>query len=61
MTSKLIKRLPVDEGARHLTDSELRMKLNDLIDQCNAQLEDIVYLRGQINLLNAQVTALRRR
>ena len=61
MGLKVIKRVPGEEGGRHLTDGELRKKLNELIDFSTAQLEENVYLRGQITLLNAQVTALRRR
>jgi hypothetical protein len=61
MALKLIKRIPGDEAGRHLTDLELRKKLNELIDFSTAQLEENVYLRGQITLLTAQVTALRRR
>jgi hypothetical protein len=53
--------MPSDESGRHLTDAEVRKKFNELIDFSNAQLEENVYLRGQITLLNAQVTALRRR
>jgi hypothetical protein len=60
MGLKLIKRVPSEEGGRHLTDAELRKKLNDLIDFSNAQSEENVYLREQITLLNAKVTALRR-
>jgi len=55
-----IKRLPSEEGGRHLTDRELRRKLNELIDFSTTQLEENIYLRGQITVLNAQVTALRR-
>lgn len=61
MGLKLIKKIPSDESGRHLTDTELRKKFNELIDFSNKQLEENVYLRGQINLLNAQVTTLRRR
>jgi hypothetical protein len=61
MDLKPIRRVPIDDGARQLTDAELREKLNELIDFSNAQLEESVFLRGQINLLNAQVTGLRRR
>jgi hypothetical protein len=47
MDLKPIKRVPGDEGARHLTDAEVRRKLNELIDLANGQLEEIVYLRGR--------------
>jgi hypothetical protein len=61
MDPKPLKRIPNEEGAQHLSDAELREKLNELIDHSNAQLDEIVYLRGQVTLLAAQVTALRHR
>jgi hypothetical protein len=60
MGLKPIKRVPSDESGRHLTDGEMRKKLNELIDFSTAQLEENVYLRGQITLLTSQVTAIRR-
>ena len=61
MTLKQLHRVPAEEGARHLTDIELRNKLNEIIDQVNAQLDEIVHLRGQLNLLTLEVRANRRR
>jgi hypothetical protein len=61
MSLKTIHRVPGEEGARHLTDVELRKKLNEIIDQLNAQLKEITYLRGQVSLISGQVTSLRRR
>ena len=61
MSLKPIHRVPVEEGARHLTDVELRKKLNEIIDQLNAQLNEITYLRGQVSLISGQETSLRRR
>ena len=61
MTLKQLHRVPAEEGARHLTDTELRKKLNEVIDQVNAQLEEIIHLRGQLNLLTLEVRANRRR
>jgi hypothetical protein len=61
MNLKPLKRIPNDEGAQHSSDAELRNKLNELIDNSNAQMDEIVYLRGQVALLAAQVTALRHR
>jgi polyhydroxyalkanoate synthesis regulator phasin len=58
MDMKPLKRIP---NVQQLTDAEVCQKLNELIDNSNAQLDEIVYLRGQVNLLAAQVTALRRR
>jgi hypothetical protein len=58
MNLKPLKRIPHDEGAQHSSDAELRNKLNELIDNSNAQMDEIVYLRGQVTLLAAQVTAL---
>jgi hypothetical protein len=55
MGLKVIKRVPSEEGGRHLTDWELRKKLNELIDFSTAQLEE---MRGQVTLLDSQVTAL---
>jgi hypothetical protein len=59
MNLKPLKRIPEDKGAP--SDAELRNKLNELIDNSNAQMDEIVYLRGQVTLLAAQVTALRHR
>jgi hypothetical protein len=61
MDPKPLKRIPNEGGAQHLGDAELRAKLNELIDNSNAQLDEIVYLRGQVTLLAAQVTVLRHR
>jgi hypothetical protein len=61
MDLKPIKRVPGDEGARHLTDAEVRRKLNELIDLANGNLEEIVYLRGQVHSLSLQLAAARRR
>jgi hypothetical protein len=61
MTLKPLERIPNDDGAQHSRDTELRKKLNELIDNSNAQMEEIVYLRGQVILLTAQVTALQHR
>jgi hypothetical protein len=61
MNLKPLKRIPNDESAQHSSDAELRNKLNELIDNSNAQIDEIVYLRGQVTLLAAQVTALRHR
>ena len=58
MNLKPLKRIPNDE---HSSNAELRNKLNELIDNSNAQMDEIVYLRGQVTLLAAQVTALRHR
>ena len=60
MDLKPLKRIPSNEGVQHLTDVEVRRIINELIDNSNAQLDEIVYLRGQVNLLAAQVTTLRR-
>ncbi len=59
MNLKPLKRIPEDKGAQ--PNAELRNKLNELIDNSNAQMDEIVYLRGQVTLLAAQVTALRHR
>jgi hypothetical protein len=59
MNLKPLERIPEDKGAH--PDAELRNKLNELIDNSNAQMDEIVYLRGQVTLLAAQVTALRHR
>jgi hypothetical protein len=59
MNLKPLERIPKDKGAQ--PDAELRNKLNELIDNSNAQMDEIVYLRGQVTLLAAQVTALRHR
>jgi hypothetical protein len=59
MTLKPLERFPEDD--RDPTKAELRKKVNELIDNSNAQMDEIVYLRGQVTLLTAQVTALRRR
>jgi hypothetical protein len=56
-----IARVPLGEGERQLTDAELRSKLNELIDLANAQREEIAYLHGQVNLLIAQLVAVRQR
>jgi hypothetical protein len=62
MDLKPLKRIPSsNQKVQHLTDAEVRGILNELIDNSNAQLDEIVYLRGQVNLLAAQVTTLRRR
>jgi hypothetical protein len=61
MDLKPLKRIPSNDKAQHLTDAEVCRILNELIDNSNAQLDEIVYLRGQVNLLAAQVTTLRRR
>jgi hypothetical protein len=58
---KPIHRVPSEEGARYLTDAELRKQLNEIIDQINAHLNEITYLRGQVSLLSGQVSALPRR
>jgi hypothetical protein len=58
MDMKPLKRIP---SVQHLTDAEVCQKLNELVDNSNAQLDEIVYLRGQVSLLAAQVTTLRRR
>jgi hypothetical protein len=59
MDLKPLKRIPSDEGARHSMDAELRQKLNELIDCSNAQMDEIVHLRGQVTLLAAQLATLR--
>jgi hypothetical protein len=62
MDLKPLKRIPgSNQKVQHLTDAEVRGILNELIDNSNAQLDEIVYLRGQVHLLAAQVTTLRRR
>ena len=58
---KPVNRVSSGEGAGHLTDVELCSKFNEIIDQLNAQLIEITYLRGQVSLLSGQVTALRLR
>jgi hypothetical protein len=61
MDLKPLKQIPSNEKAQHLTEAEVRRILNELIDNSNAQPDEIVYLRGQVNLLAAQVTTLRHR
>ena len=61
MTLKPLERIPNNDGDQHSSDTELRKKLNELIDNSNAQMEEIVYLRGQVILLTAQVMALQHR
>jgi hypothetical protein len=61
MTLKQLHRIPTEEGARHLTDVEIRRKLNELVDQLNAQLDEIVHLRGQLNSIALEIRANRRR
>jgi hypothetical protein len=61
MTLKQLHRVPIEEGARHLTDAEIRKKLNELVDQMNAQLDEIAHLRGQLNSLILEARANRRR
>jgi ABC-type phosphate transport system auxiliary subunit len=56
---KAIDRVPTEEAGGHMTDAELRKKLNEIIDQLNAQLNEITHLRGQVGTLSGQVTALR--
>jgi len=61
MNLKPLERIPNDDGAQHSSNAELRKKLNELIDNSNAQMDEIVYLRGQVTLLTGQVAALRHR
>ena len=61
MTLKPLERISNNDGDQHSSDTELRKKLNELIDNSNAQMEEIVYLRGQVIFLTAQVTALQHR